>query len=189
MHPSDHDSYLEAQRARNRGDHARAFEIYDGLARGGDGYALVMLGSLHARGMGTPVDLEKAEEYFDRAAALGIPEASFQMANVWYDRGDMHRYFLAIQEAARMDLLIAQFYLARCYARGRGTEKDKAKALELMSDAAERGHVRAKMYLARRLLFRPYNPVGFVQGLFKLLAATVEGLTLSLLNPHDDRVR
>jgi TPR repeat protein len=189
MQPSDYEAHVEAKRARDRGDLARAIEIYEGLAKDGDVYSLVMLGSIYARGIGTAVDLEKAEKLFDRAAAFGTPEAHFQMANVWYDRGDMNRYFLAIQQASRMDLLVAQFYLGRCYAYGLGVDKDDAKALELMRNAAERGHVRAKMYLARRQLFKLYNPIGVVYGLIKFLSAAIEGLVISMVNPHDERVR
>lgn len=189
MHPTSEELHIEAKRARNRGDYARAIEIYEKLVKEGDTYSLVMLGNIHARGIGKSVDLVKAEEFFNRAISLGVPEAHFQIANVWYDRGDMPRYFLAIQQAARMDLLVAQFYLGRCYAYGLGIAKDKAKALDLMREAAERGHVRAKMYVARQLLFRPYNPIGFVYGLIKLAGAGVQGLAISLVNPHDDRVR
>ena len=189
MRQSDLDPYEEAMRARNRGDHARTFEIYERLAEDGDAYALVMLGSLYARGIGTPVDLAKAEELLERAARLGEPEARFQMAHVWHDRGDMQRYFLVIEEAARDDLLVARFYLGCCYAYGRGVAKDPVKALEIMRDAAERGHIRAKMYLARQLLLRPWNPLGFAYGLVKLLLASIEGLTMSLIDPYDERVR
>jgi TPR repeat protein len=88
MQPNDYDSYEEASRAKKRGDHARVREIYEGLVKAGDVYALVMLGSIYARGQGVPVDLDKAESLFNRAAARGSVEAVFQMSNVWYDRDD-----------------------------------------------------------------------------------------------------
>jgi len=144
---------------------------------------------MYTRGKGVPVNLEKAEALYRRAAELGSTEAIFQMSTIWYRRGDLQRYFLAIQEAANQELLIAQFYLARCYLRGRGVAKDKSKALELFRGAADGGHIRAKMYVARRLLFKFHNPIGVVYGLIKLASAAFEGLVISMVNPHDERVR
>jgi TPR repeat protein len=85
--------------------------------------------------------------------------------------------------------LIAKFYLARCYLRGRGVAQDKSKAVELFQGAADGGHIRAKMYLARRLLFKLYNPISVVCGLIKLVSAAFEGLVISMVDPHDERVR
>jgi TPR repeat protein len=191
MQHSEHEPFLEAARARKRGDVARAIEIYEGLAAEGNAHALVLLGNIYIRGGGVPVDLERAETLFTRAADLGSTEAIFQMATIWYRRGDLQRYFLAVQSAATAEpeVLIARFYLARCYLRGRGIAKDNAKALELFRAAADSGHIRAKMYLARRLLFKFYNPFSVVYGLIKLASAAFEGLVISMVNPHDERVR
>lgn len=189
MQPNRRESYDEAERARNRGEHARAMEIYEELSRDGDVYSLVFLADIHARGLGTVVDLEMAKKLLDRATALGVTEALFQKANIWFDRGDMHRYFLAVQEAARKGILVAQFYLGLCYVHGRGVPKDRTRALELINDAAERGHFGAKAFLARRLLSRPYNPVGFALGLFKLLSTIIQAIAVGAKNREDERLR
>jgi hypothetical protein len=101
----------------------------------------------------------------------------------------MPRYFLAIQEAADMDVLAAQYYLGMCYMRGRGVAIDETRAMERIRDAADRGLIRAKTHLARRKMLRIYNPVGFVYGLIKLPLVIVEGLIITLINPDDERLR
>jgi TPR repeat protein len=186
--PTD-DRYDEAARAADRGDFGQALRIYESLAKDGHVYSLVLLAHMHVEGQGTAVDLSKAEELLDQAARLGMPEAALQKANIWLARGDMRRYFFAIQQAAQMGLLTAQYRLGLCYAYGRGTARNAEKALEVIREAADRGQVRAKGYIARRLLARPLNPLGFMRGLVLILAALIEILRIGLRNPHDDRVR
>lgn len=189
MNESKPESYMEAESARQAGEFERALEIYESLSKRGDVYSLVMLGDMYARGLGTSVDLEMAEKLFDRAESLGVPEAALQKAGIWFDRGDMHKYFLAVQQAARKGLLVAQFYLGLCYARGRGVQRNENRALELIQDAAQRGHLGAKAFLARRMLRRPYNLFGFVRGLILLFATIGQVIVLSLRNGDDERLR
>jgi len=189
MHPGSDDLYDEVERALKRGDRARLRALYEELANVGDVNGFLWLGDVYARGDGVPVDLDKAEGLFNRAATLGSAEAVFQMASIWLDRGDWHRYFLAIQEGANQGVLVAQFYLGLCYKRGRGTAIDATRADELIRDAAERGLIRAKTYFARRRILRIYNPVGFVYGLVTMLLVIFEGLTITLIDPKDERLR
>jgi len=189
MQTTNMDPYEEAKRARKRGNHARVMEILEEQAKEGDEHGLTLLGEAYALGIGVPVDLDKAEGLLKQAAALGSSEAIFTMAEIWRIRGDMKRYFLSIQEAADEGLLIAQFYLGACYQAGRGTAIDTSKADELYRDAADRGLIRAKTFLARRRIRRIYNPVGFVYGMISMFLAIIEGLTIKLIDPADERLR
>jgi TPR repeat protein len=101
----------------------------------------------------------------------------------------MNRYFLAIQEAANMDLLVAQFYLGLCYRRGRGVAIDKSRGEELIREAADRGLMRARINLAWRRILRIYNPLGFAYGLIKLPLLILEFLTIAAIDPDDERLR
>jgi hypothetical protein len=58
-----------------------------------------------------------------------------------------------------------------------------------MQEAAKRGHIGAKAHLARRLLRRPWNPLGFVRGLAMIVVLLVQGLIIVVRNPHDERIR
>jgi TPR repeat protein len=82
MQQSDHDLFVEAARARRRGDLPRAIKIYEMLAERGNVHGIVLLGSMYARGTGVPVDLESAEKLYGRAAERGCTEAIFQMSTV-----------------------------------------------------------------------------------------------------------
>ena len=162
---------------------------YEEIADGGEPYALVLLAHMYMEGIGVTVDMGKAEDLLDRAIGLGVAEAVFQKANIWLARDDLSRYFLSIQQAASMGLLAAHYRLGLCYAHGRGTAKNRQKALEVMTEAADLGQLRAKGYVARQLLSRPLNPLGFVRGVIMFKTALFEMLRIGRHNPHDDRVR
>lgn len=183
------DPFEEAVAARDRGEYSRALHLFEAIAKNGQPYGLVPLASMYMEGQGTEVDLSRAEDLLNQAAQLGVREAVLQKATLWYARGDMTRHFLALQEAARLGILPACYRLALCFARGTGVAKDDAKALTIMSEAAARGHVGAKMHLARRLLVRPINPAGFTRGVAMMITAIGESLRIGTRNPDDDRFR
>lgn len=183
------EAYEEAARAYDVGEFARAREIYEALASEGSVYSLVLLARMCIDGQGAPVDLDRAERLLDQASQLGSEEASLQKAALWLSRGEMRKYFLAIEEAARRELLPAQYQLGVCYARGLGVDKNKEMALTTMRLAAERGHLGAKLYVARELLRRPIDPIGFVQGAIVFLSSALLHLWLASTNPNDDRIR
>lgn len=189
MHSVDPDPYDELDQALKRGDRARLKAIYEELVTRGDVNGFLWLGNVYARGDGVPVDLDRAEGLFSQAAALGSAEAIFQMASIWQDRGDWHRYFLALEEAADKGVLVARYFHGICYKYGRGTAVDVPRAEELIRNAAERGLIRAKNYFARKRILRIYNPFGFIYGLFEMLLVIVQGLTIMLIDPHDERLR
>ncbi|MDX1653672.1 MAG: SEL1-like repeat protein [Candidatus Competibacteraceae bacterium] len=70
---ADYDSALSAWEARN---YAEAFQEFQQLARGGDPYAMYMLGRLYAQGLGTAQDYAQAHKWFNLAAGRDHRHAS-----------------------------------------------------------------------------------------------------------------
>jgi TPR repeat protein len=181
--------FREAARACARQDFAYATQIYEQLAKSGHSYALVQLAQMHAEGKGTPVDIGRAQELLDRAEKLGETEALIQKGRIWLTRNDTKRYFASVQYAAGKGFLPSQYQLAVCYLLGVGTEKDERKGLETMREAADAGHLQAKSYLAKKLMARPWDPIGFVSGVAIFLGVVAKGLLLHMTNPGDPRIR
>lgn len=179
----------QAIEARDRGQYELAMRLFERLANDGHPYGLVLLANMHMEGLGTTVDLSKAETLLDQAVSLGSNEAAFQKAALWLVRGDLQRYFESLRQAKRMGSLPAAYRLALCYARGSGVTRDSKLAGALMSEAAARGHVGAKMHIARALVARPIDPIGFSRGVFGLLAGFFETLRIGTRNPDDERLR
>jgi TPR repeat protein len=181
--------FRDAARAVARQDYAYAVQVYEQLIKSGHSYALVQLAQMYAEGKGTPVDIDRAQELLDRAEKLGETEALIQKGRIWLARNDTKRYFASVQYAAGKGFLPSQYQLAVCYLLGVGTERDQGKGLEAMREAADAGHLQAKGYLAKKLIARPWDLVGFVRGIAIFLGVIAKGLLLHLVNPGDPRIR
>jgi uncharacterized protein len=114
--------------------------------------ALHYLGISFNCGLGTPKDVEKAFDYFLKAAEQGLPDAQAAVA------GFLMEATVGVKEPARglefLKLAVAQnspeaiAKLAVLYARGIHVEQDWAKAGELFTRAAELGAPDAQYNLA-----------------------------------------
>ena len=56
-------------------DPAQAYRYYAEAAAAGDGQAMNNLGAVYYDGRGVPRDRKVAKQWFEMAAALGVPEA------------------------------------------------------------------------------------------------------------------
>lgn len=120
---------------------------YEQRAAAGDSEAEYMLGVAHQQGLGVPVDLKKAADWFHRAAEHGHDRAEVVLGALsetgeGVDRNlerAVHWYGLA----ARRGLADAQFNLARLLDHGDGIASNKVQALQWYLLAA-RGQPRVK---------------------------------------------
>ena len=174
-----------ANRAYDVGDFATARALYETLAREGHPCTLVRLARMYIDGEGGGVDLQRAEALLDQAIALGVKEGVLQKAALFQARGDAAGYFEFIRKASDIGILPAQYQLGLCYASGNGVSLDTVRALEVMRAASERGHLGARIFLARQLLKNPLRPVDFFTGLFWLMSATLQSIYLIFHDPPD----
>lgn len=111
--------------------------------------AMEDLGERHLYGVdGVKQDTDRAQELLTEAARLGHPDAPLMLAQIHgsdkFGRKDMDQYFLYLSKAAEMGSFRAMFNLSCAYYKGRdaygghGFDMDRAKALELGTQAAER---------------------------------------------------
>ncbi len=178
-----------ANSAYERGDFATARKLYEVLAKEGHAYTLVPLARMYIDGEGGPVDLERAEVLLEQAIALGVQEGVLQKASLHRARGDAAGYFHSIREASRLGILPADYQLGLCYEYGNGVSRDRERALEIMRTAAKRGHLGAKIFLARRQLRNPLKPAEFVGGVFLLISASIKSMYLAFHDPHSELLR
>ena len=134
-------SRQEASAAYERGDYAKAMELYLPLAEAGDGNALGNVGNMYAFGWGVPVDQAKAAEYWFKAAEKHVGTAMGNIANCykagtcglkqddalaaqWWKRAAEHRHAPSMLN------------LSTIYMNGDGLERDRVKGLAWASLAA-----------------------------------------------------
>lgn len=99
---------------------------------------------------------EEALRWHYNAAELGLAEAQYGLAVIWYNEvGVKDNYNVAaywLSEAAQQGLLEAQDQLAYMYETGRGVEKSDEEAMKWWLRAANSGHVTSQGELGRLLM-------------------------------------
>lgn len=122
----------------------QAFTLMAGEAEKGNGGAMLTLGTMYERGLGTPRNYTKAMEWYRRAAEAGLAEGYYNLG-VCYEigmgtTGDMQRAFENFERAAELKLPQGLYKLAALYFSGTGTAKNEPWGVELLGRAAAAGH-------------------------------------------------
>ena len=157
--------------ADDEGDTAKAIELWTKAADMGDVIAQCNLGYTYLEGDGVPVDLAKAKEWYQKAAAQGdegairhlkeleVSYASANEAQALVAQGvaaekarDPAKAAELYRKAAEMGDSEAQKCLGFLYAEGMGVKQDLAKAIELYRKAAEQGHTVAQNIMGEAYL-------------------------------------
>ncbi len=131
---------------------AQAFALLSQEAGNGNSAALLTLGTMYERGIGTQRDFAKAFECYSRAAAAGLAEGYYN-TGVCYEIGmgtsgtadakNAERAFENFEKAAERGLSQGLYKLAAVYMSGTGTAKNEAWGVELLGRAAAAGHAGA----------------------------------------------
>ena len=120
-------------------------------AKNGDAGNQYIAGILYQRGEQLPQNLEKAAEWYAKAAEQGYPQAQLSMGML-YDAGAgvNQNNNLALdwyRKAAEQGLPDAQYNLAVMYDQGRGTERDYVEAAKWYERSARQGYTNAQVNL------------------------------------------
>ena len=146
---------LAAYRA---GDFRSASEFFSKAAEQGDAEAQYRLAACYAQGTGVAADKDLSLRWLLKAAEQGHSKAQCMLA-FCYEQGngvaadpDEARKWIGKAIAGLTDLaeqgdVEALSYLAACYGDGFGIEQDEAKAVSLLTKAAEQGHVQSQLLL------------------------------------------
>lgn len=151
------DAHAQAQLAamilnhQTAGDDQEAVALLQQAAEAGDVLAMTILGDLHKRGRGTPVDLSAAESWFRRAAVRGYVAAGNALGLLLIQEIEPKDYVSAahaFRETADKDDPFGQLMLGRLLLTGQGVPPDRDKAIALLRKAADQGQLQAIELLA-----------------------------------------
>ncbi|MBV9076059.1 MAG: sel1 repeat family protein [Methylobacteriaceae bacterium] len=188
---SGKDALRSGVRNYNAGDKAGAVKALEYAADQGVAVALWKLGRMYADGDGVPQDDLKAFEYFSRiaddnadeapgSARAGVVASAFVALGNYFLDGIKGSYVQANPEravelfqyaAAYFGDPNAQYYLARLYLDGTGTDRDPRQAARWLNLAAEKGHHPAQALLGQLLVNGQGVPKQRARGLAWLMAA------------------
>ncbi len=124
-----------------------AFTLMAGEAEKGNAGAMLTLGTMYERGIGTPRSFVKALEWYRKAAAANLPEGYYNVG-VCYEigmgtTGNPTEAFNNFEKAAEQGLPQGLYKLASLYFTGNGTAKNEPWGVELLGRAAAAGHAGA----------------------------------------------
>lgn len=158
-------------------DPHKAFQWYLKAAQQGQLMAMYEVSEIYEQGLTVNQDDEKAYDWRSKAAKKGHDLAQEKLADqfctgkgvtqnnkesfYWYTRAARPRMVsIPIGESSCFTYvkngdIDAIYQLGQCYENGKGTEKDKTKALEYYSIAADAGNAKAQYKLAMLYLLEP----------------------------------
>jgi TPR repeat protein len=171
-------SYDDGLRAYDSGDFARALEIWEPLAKNGDGISQYSLGKLFENGAaGVPRNAAAAAEWYQLSASQGVAAAQNNLG-MMYAKGrgvpqDMVRAAELWCASAETDHVIAEFNLGLAYHRGEGVRQDRPQARYWFRRASEHGFADAQYALAQ--LLRTYQGGDKAEALYWYQRAADQG--------------
>lgn len=121
-----------------------ALELMVKEANAGNANAMLTLGTMHERGIGTPRNFDKALEWYQKAANTGLAEGYYN-TGVCYEigmgtKGDIKKAFENFEKSAELGLSQGLYKLASMYFTGNGPEKNEPWGVELLTHAAATDH-------------------------------------------------
>lgn len=134
---------------RHHGEHEPASHWLHRAAQAGDNEAAYQLGLGFAYGLGAPHDPVRARHWLRIAHQGGHPEAQDQLQPIEALLAERVEQARQLKAAAQQGDLQALYTLAEQLASGHFAEPDPRTALRCYQLAAEHGHARASLTLAR----------------------------------------
>lgn len=122
----------EGRQAYREGKYDQAFQEFLPLAQAGDLTMQNQVAAMYYTGQGTPQDMEKAAEWFRKAATGGSPEGQYCLGKLYYyGQGVPQNFDEAgkwLTPAGLAGKGGAQYLLAVLYLYGKGVPKNEVKA-------------------------------------------------------------
>lgn len=131
----------------------KAFLWFEDAAKFNHPSALYNLGVFYEQGLHVKENMRLSLIYYDKAADLGFVNAMVAAANIYIDDKlipyhENTRPFVLLKNASNKGSHEAMYYLAYCYFKGIGVDKNKGKGIEYMVMAKELGNTKAKKFLS-----------------------------------------
>jgi len=107
-------------------------------ADAGNSLSQVALGDIYRLGRGTPQDLDKAIEWYEKALDAG-EKCMNNLGHVYYKKREMDKAFLLFKKASELSIRQGSYNLGLCYEFGYGTPIDYEAALREFTKAKKEG--------------------------------------------------
>ena len=154
--PSSGELYKQAVSYLENSEYNKAFPLLIQAAEDSLSSAWYSLGWCYENGAGVTKDIEKAKEWYLKAANGGVIDAFDNLGLLNYEQKQYDVAFNFWKAGAEKEQANAQFNLGICYYNGKGTNKNLTEAGYWWRKSALQGHVKAQLSLG----FSYYNGEG-----------------------------
>ena len=134
--------------AWHKGDHVAAVAVWTTLAANGDADAAFNLGQAHRLGKGVPINLSRAQQYFEQSARKGHPDAAASLGILLFQNNDRRAAMRWLRIAAEAGEARAMLLYGTALYNGDGIAPDRVTAYAYVSRSAAQGLDVAKTTLA-----------------------------------------
>jgi len=152
-------AYLQGYQYYERGEYAKAADLFKQAAEQGNAVAAGTLGFMYMKGSGVPVDIPKAISNLTVSFDAGEPSAAYNLGDIYYygkggikkDRTLASQWYAKalaghLERAASGDLESITI-VGRMYSEGAGTKPNPTEALKWLQQAVDRGYPMAQRIL------------------------------------------
>lgn len=150
--PQTESDFMDACESVKKRNFADAHAKLKVLADNNHAKSMTVVGLLYERGLGVEKDLDKAAQYYSKAAARGLPEAESRMGHLLLDsetkvQKQTKSATYWIQKAANHGVSEAQATLGKLYYQGNHLPVKNSQAARWLRKAADQGHDEAQRML------------------------------------------
>lgn len=159
------------------------------LADQGSIMSMIYLGWAFYTGQFVPMDLKKAEDWYQKAFKEHSIEAAYLLGNL-YSRQKLYEKAIDFYTfASKSNYCPALYRLGRIYNDGLGVKIDKARAIILWEKADKLGHIYAKRNIAFFYITGGRGIMRIPFGFAKLWFSLLNGIVLLLSKPDSVLIR
>lgn len=184
-----HESMEAAREFYRRGKYEDAFRLYHALAELGDLECQSLVGWMYLDGTGVKQDDEKAFVWCRRATEQGDVPAQFYLAKLHVKKGNCEDAVKWLETAAGKKYAPAMFLLGHLHQLGKCVARNDDKAFDLISQAAEAGHLFARREYARFLMRGRLGFRNILKGFCIYMTLLLPALRAAISDPYTDRLR
>lgn len=141
----------------------KAYRGFESIERNmADDKLYYRLGQMNLKGLGTKIDLDKACDYFEKAADLKNVDALYGLGKLYlnkdFSKNDTQKAIDYLYQAAKKNHQFAQYTLGKMYLKGEGVKQDAEYGVRWLLKAIKQNNSYAQYLLGKAILKGEYLP-------------------------------
>lgn len=172
----------------DEGKYKEALQKYRELAEGGSLGAQLRVGWMYHKGKGVKQDLEQARWWYNKAAESGDPAGQFYLGTLHKTKKEYEQAVEWFEKAASQAYMPALYALGKMFEYGTGVPKDRMKATNYFTKAAQYGHLPSQGRIAIRVIKGDQGIRQIPQGLCRIVSVVWAARKFLLEDPYNERI-